>query len=243
MNIPMTKSEFYQLLKVYSLAPTKKRDLNAYFSSYFFDLSFEGKRILDVGSGNGILSFYMLLCQAKSVICMEPWGDGNPTNSKKQFDLLMKKVNMKNIEHADTEFMDFKTGEKFDFILLSNSINHLDENAVVQLHKERSSRDKYLLIIKRIYNLLDNEGFVLISDCSRSNFFGTFLKIKNPFAQGIEWQKHQNVNTWKKLFEEVGFTTENIRYGGGLANKLCPIQLSKVISYFTGSSFSILFRK
>lgn len=46
----------------------------------------------------------------------------------------------------------------FDLTVLANSINHLDESAVVSLERDQDARDAYLDLFKKMHQMLSKGG-------------------------------------------------------------------------------------
>jgi hypothetical protein len=139
----------------------------------------------------------------------------------------------------------FDAGErKYDIILLHNSINHLDEAACIDLKENSNSRAIYKGIFAKISSFGVAGTELIISDCSRYNFFH-LLGVKNPFAPHIEWHKHQSPMLWVRLLEQVGFRNPEVTW-------VCPDQLrspgqallgNQVMSFFLGSYFLLRMEK
>jgi hypothetical protein len=94
--------------------------------------------------------------------------------------------------------------KSFDLIILSNSINHLNEEACSSLHFCQDSRLYYKDIFDQLYKLMRIGGSMLITDCSRTNFFDR-CGLVNPFMPTIEWSKHQSPTLWCSLLKESKF--------------------------------------
>ena len=102
-------------------------------------------------------------------------------------------------------------GERFDVILLHNSVNHLDEKACIQLLESESARATYLALFGRLASMAADGATLLLCDCSRHNLFAR-LHLRNPVASTIEWHKHQAPETWVSLLEKAGFRNPQIRW-------------------------------
>lgn len=134
--------------------------------------------------------------------------------------------------------------DRYDVVMLHNSVNHLDEKACISLLKEGASRAAYKRIFLAINTMMNREGFIILSDCSRYNFF-PLLRLKNPFAPTIEWEKHQSPKKWAQLLEESGFVDPVIRWMSfnRLGNLGKTLSGNKVCSYFLNSFFSLKMKK
>ena len=211
-----------------------------YLKNTFKKLNFKNKKILDIGSGNCIFSFFSLIKGAKQVICLEPSLDGSNNNNKDVFDLIKNEFNFKNITFLETTLQDFIPNYKFDMIILKDSINHINENACINLKKNNENIEIYKNIFDKLYALMSSEADIFISDCSSKNFFGD-LNIKNPFVHEIEWFKHQEPQIWINLMKNSKFrvisldwsTLNSLKFLGKFNN-------SKLLSYFTSSNFRII---
>ncbi len=183
-----------------------KRSFN-YLKWAFKGIDFKSKSVLDIGGGNGIYSYFSRFMGAKKAINLEPFEAGSKNviiNSKEIIDKL-------NVEFINQTIQEFQTKEKFDIIILHDSINHLDELVFSKIHDSKIDFEKYSTLIGKISMLLNNDGTFVVSDCSRYNFWG-ILGLKNPFAPSIEWNLHQSPYFIKKLFERQGFEKFSIRW-------------------------------
>lgn len=71
--------------------------------------------------------------------------------------------------------------DKFDILLLHNSINHLNERACIHLPDGEEYRNTYLKMFQQLYELAQIEAKLIACDCSCNNFFAK-LGVKNPFS-------------------------------------------------------------
>ena len=183
-----------------------KRSYN-YLKWAFKGIDFKDKSVLDIGGGNGIYSYYAKFKGANACINLEPFeaGSKNVKIDSKEIPDSLK------ITLINQTIQEFITDKKFDIIILHDSINHLDEPIFSEIHKNQSSFDQYCKLIKKITDLLNEGGTIIVTDCSRYNFWG-LLGLKSPFAPSIDWNLHQSPHLIKKLFERDGFENFNIRW-------------------------------
>lgn len=197
--------------------------------------------MLDIGGGNGIYSYYAKLMDAKDCINLEPFEAGSK-NVKTNPKIIPDSLKITSINQTIQEFF---TEKKFDIIILHDSINHLDEPVFSEIHKSESSFDQYCKLIKKIADLLNDGGTIVVTDCSRYNFWGN-LGLKNPFAPSIEWNLHQSPILIKKLFMKQGFRKFNLRWSPfkrfALFGKILSF-FGFVPAFFMQSHFNLIIRK
>jgi len=237
--------KYFDLVEKCSLC-SSQFELRRYLTYLFNSISFDKKTVLDIGGGEGVFSFYAACKGANEVICLEPEGEGSKPKAMEKFRKLqlgLPTLDRVNLVSAMVQNFNPR-GKKFDIILLHNSINHLDEEACVNLKHNSHAIEIYKIIFQKIYNLANSGAELIISDCSRYNFFG-LLKLKNPFAPTIEWHKHQSPTYWAKLLSEAGFYNPRIRWPifsrvGSIGKVLLG---DKAVSYFRHSYFCMLMEK
>ena len=217
-----------------------KRSYN-YLRWAFKGVDFKNKSVLDIGGGNGIYSYYSRFKGAKKAINLEPFEAGSKNviiNSKDVKEKLK-------IELINQTIQEFHTKEKFDVIILHDSINHLDEPIYSEIHQNKNDFKKYSLLVKKISDLLNNSGKIIVTDCSRYNFWG-MLGFKSPFAPSIKWNLHQSPKLIKKLFESKGFNKFTIRWTPfkrfGYFGRLISV-FGITPSFFMQSHFNIIIQK
>jgi len=227
-------------LKIYS----NSKNLKNYLSFFFNYIDLRGKHVLDVGGGAGLLSYWIAV-NGGSAICLEPEFDGS-TKGKSIFKEFGQNLEMdrSEVEFKVSTFQDYLPQTKFDIIILANSINHLNESAVQEIQFNKLARDLYTQYLEKMYEMLNENGTVIITDCSRYNFFN-LLGLKSPLMPTIEWTKHQSPFAWKELLKNVGFKETKIQWSSpnslGFLGKL--IFANSISSYFTLSHFRIEARK
>jgi len=243
-NSPQTKYDDF--LNIFSgNHPTKKRSLNFYFRRYLFNqIDFAGKYVLDIGAGSGTHSFYSAIMGAKLVVSLEPQAQGARQHVLEQFNLTRATLSLQNVILETIPFQDYYTQQTFDILLLHNSINHLDELSCMNLLHDNNAKTIYYAIFKKLYNIANKNAYLIISDCSRHNFF-QLMGIKNPFAPTIEWHKHHTPRTWATMLESVGFRILNIKWDS-FSRLGFPARVflgNKIFAYFLRSHFLLLMQK
>jgi len=232
--------KFYKLIEELNLYKNSDR-FRFYAEEYLFkSIDFKGKSFLDIGGGRGLFGFYALSKGALNAVIIEPEFDGSTKGVEDDFNLVKKSLGVSNIHFVKDLLQDFKSEQKFDVILLHNSINHLDEEACMILQNDAKAKEKYIIILKLIADLTNKNGELIICDCSRNSFFSD-LGIKNPFARSIEWDKHQKPELWIDLLEQVGFSKVSLEWSSyNILKKFGRIFMgNRLMAYLTFSHFKI----
>ena len=236
--------EYFRLMEVNNFYSHRNK-LKFYIDNLFKNIDFKNKSLIDIGGGNGLFGFYAALLGAKKVVVMEPEFEGSYNGMIKGFFKINNLLgNLSNIEHTNHILEDFDTdSNKFDIILMHNSINHIDEDACIVLKSDTVAQEKYISFFKLLRKLCNQDTTLVVCDCARSNFFHD-LGLKNIYVPSIEWQKHQNPQVWIELLSKAGFVFESIQWTSPNSfYKIGKILMgNKLISYFTSSHFKIVLK-
>lgn len=244
---PENANDFFDLAvsrKMYSC----KANLKFYLNNLFENVDLAQKEVLDVGGGKGLLSFYAAVKGAKKAVCLEPEVDGSRNgmiNGYHDLQRVLPETLPVELKPLTLQQYLLQTGaEKYDVIIMHNSINHLDEEACIHLLKDDASYRGYLAIFKDVFRIMKKGGILIATDCSCNNFFND-IGMKNIFCPTIEWHKHQKPRTWITLLEEAGFKNPKVKW-------LAPNRMGKpgsllmsnyFMSYLTRSFFKITMKK
>lgn len=236
--------DYLEIVKNYHLH-RNPRSFGIYLKKLYKDIDFGKKSVLEIGAGNGLHSFYAAFRGARKVVAIEPEAAGSQSGFLSNFKKNSKLFNIDSVSLFPGTLQSFdNNNEKFDIIISHYSINHLDEESCINLKKNSDSKRVYLKIFSKLHSLLNENGVIIIIDCSNSNFF-TKIGIKNPFAPSIEWKKHQHPNTWIELLKKAGFEREKTIW-------LPPYQLqelgyillsNRLGSFLTHGHFAIFMKK
>jgi SAM-dependent methyltransferase len=219
--------------------------LRRYMRFLFEGLDFAGKRVLDVGGGNGYLSIYAASRGAAEVLCLEPVMEGGQPDQG-IFDRLTTALEVGDrvrMERTPFERYPFDTAP-FDVLILHDSVNHLNESACARLHADVTAREAYLAVFRRLAELASPKAVLILSDCTRRNFF-PLLGVRNPFVPTINWEIHQPPELWAALLREAGFDDAWIRWSpinrlGWVGRRLLA---NKVAAYFLVGHFCLRMQK
>jgi SAM-dependent methyltransferase len=208
-------------------------------------LAFNGKRILDVGGGIGLLSLYAAEKGARDVVCLEPESDGATSGAWATFETLRHELGANQVKYIASTLQEYNAPpDTFDFILLANSINHIDEWACEHLRDSPEAVERYHDICESLYRLTAPGGTVVITDVSPRNLFRR-LPVRNPVAPTIEWHKHQPPEVWRDLLCRQGFRDKSVQWTpffrlGRLAPRLTG---NRFAAYVLQSHFRLVMMK
>jgi SAM-dependent methyltransferase len=178
----------------------------------FGRIDFRGKAVLDVGGGDGLLSFYAACAGAANVVCLEPAKAGSAPDTIDAFDRAASLLDEVKVQWIPQRFQEYECGDSvFDVLLLHASINHLDEDACVRLHHDRAAQSLYGRSFRKLARLARPGAKLIIVDCARRNLFAD-LRMRNPLEPTIEWHKHQSPKLWARLLTRAGFVNPVIRW-------------------------------
>lgn len=233
----MKKNEFK---KCYEICNLSHHDFNVsfnYLEWLFSGIDFKGKRVLDIGGGRGLYSYFAKFKGASNVTNLDPFSDGSSGNFIKNHEL--------SVTHESIYFQDLDSSIKFDVIILHDSINHLNESMYSKLTSDKIAYNTYSLLINKMYNHLDFNGVISVSDCSNFNFYNC-VGLKNPFSPTIEWHLHQPPNILIEIFKNENFNFLKLRWTPfkrfGIVGRLLSI-LGFLPSFFMQSHYNIVFKK
>ena len=102
-------------------------NLRFHLDHLFDGVELSGARVLDVGAGDGLYSFYTAAKGADRVVALEPEADGSTAGVRKHFESLGGRLGFGTVELSPDSFHEFDPGdERFDVLFMRASINHLD---------------------------------------------------------------------------------------------------------------------
>ncbi len=242
----MTSEHFYKTI-VENITENflSVNNLKFKLKNIFKNINFKDKTVLDIGGGVGVYSFYAAEKGAQEVILLEPELEGSSRGFNENFKHLKNKLKDTKVTLERKTFQDFEaSGKKFNIILLYNSINHLNEEACMELRTSEKARTVYAKLFNKLYNISQDKAKLIICDCSNYNFF-QLLHIRNPFTPNIEWEKHQPPEFWAQLLQEHGYINPKINWSAfppfRSIGKL--FFANKIGMYFTASHFCLYLDK
>lgn len=234
----MNKNAYVEALS--EIVPSPSRYLS-YQALVFAGVPLAGRRVLDVGGGNGALSFYAAARGASSVVCLDPLEEGSNAAMDHQYHVFAHHVGGP-VTRIRERFQNWGTDQIFDVAVIHNAINHFDEDACRRIPAD-DARATYLDIFSSLRSLLAPGGRLILTDCARRNLWGD-LRLPNIFAPTIEWRIHQQPRVWDALMVEAGFEPGRISWVAPSRMRR-PGQLifgNRVGGYLTNSLFILASR-
>ena len=222
-----------------------KASLLHYIDFLFSPVECQGKRVLDIGGGGGMASFYAHCKGASRVVCLEPEAAGSTTGVCADFQKMAARIGAQNVELVNNTFQEYSAEpNSFDIIILDASINHLDEDACINLLKNQKARETYMDIFNKMFTLAASGADIIIRDVSNLNVF-PLLGLTNPKAKTIEWFKHQRPGTWASMLKAAGFTSPKTKwYSYRRLGPLGQVVFGNCIgSFFLTSTFCLQMKK
>ena len=179
----------------------------------FDGVDLEGKTMLDIGCGNGRMGLWAAAHGARRVVGLEPEVDGSSAGMQESFRSTARRIGLQDsVELVTARLQDYDPGhERFDIVLLTASINHLDEDACTRLHEDEQARQIYRGHLRRLAQVAAPGAVLIVTDGDRRNLFAR-LGVRNPLAPTIEWEKHQSPKLWARLLTDVGFEDPIVRW-------------------------------
>ena len=208
----------------------------------FKGIELKDRKVLDIGGGDGLMSFWMAY-KGADVYCLEPGSDGSAEIDNTDYHHFEKQTQLE-ITLIKNTFQDFNTEAHFDLILIHNAINHLNEAACERLGYDHAAFTTYIGYFEKLYALLKKDGILILSDCSRENFWSN-IHMKNPFIENIEWGKHQSPALWWRLAKNANFELTKITWStfnrlGQFGKALLG---NRTVAYFLISHFNLYLKK
>ncbi len=212
----------------------------------FGDLDLQGKSLLEIGCGKGIVSLWASLHGASRVVGLEPLEAGAFDTQKcfSDFSRFVKDLSLRNAEIQPVRLQDYSAPpNSFDVVLSIASINHLDEQNCIHLQDSVEAVECYKKVFDHIHSIMRPGGTLIVLDAARRNVFGD-SGLKNPLVPNIEWHKHQQPSLWAELLSRSGFTDPEISWPTGRYSRYLRIySIPQFLSYFGSSSFRLQMRR
>lgn len=213
-----------------------------------FDI--KGKRILEIGAGDGTLSCLMSLAGAEHVVALEPEIAGSTKGVYEKFKENINKLGINNLTLVDKTLQDYDMQpNSFDLMVSVGSVNHWDEEACINLYREPDAKQIYRDIFKNILYGLKTRGQLSVFEMGKWNLFSWTSNrwgIPNPLLPSVEWYKHQQPRLWAKLLHKAGFSEVTWKwffpvppFKGAKLVLDNPIFNNPLFTYFTTSKFVI----
>lgn len=216
-----------------------QRRYEAHSSFVFRDIPVTG-RVLDIGCGRGALALWAALHGASCVVGLEPEAAGSTAGSAVILGRLIDELGLGHrVQLLPLRLEDLDAAGQFDLAILYDVVNHLDETAVVHLHRDPSAVDAYVAKLRHLRALLRPGAFVIVGDCGKKSIWQATGR-QGRWTRDIEWEKHQQPETWIAVFQQAGFRVLDVRWSplyrwGRLAG-------NRLVQYFTTAHFVLRLR-
>jgi SAM-dependent methyltransferase len=186
-------------------------------SRMFAGVGLRKRRVLEVGSGRGMISAYMALLGASRVVSMEPETVGSTSGVVDTQRRSLAAMGLADVvEVVPADFNTWHSDDRFDVIVSRASLNHIypaEKNA----GSDPQTRAGYLAVARRVLELLEPGGVFVATDANRYSLFGLgrVIGLRRPWRRrrsGVNWRHHQNARVWRSILLEAGFSEVRISY-------------------------------
>ena len=159
-----------------------------------------GRRLLDIGAGDGLYSLYAAAAGAERVVALEPEADGSSAGVTSRFCASARRARPR-LGRAPTRDLAGLRSRRRALRCALPARRDQPPRRVRDDGDRPPTRPLAGPIVRSSRSLaaMGAAGAKLVaSDASRNNVFAR-LPIRNPLQPTIEWEKHQAPETWARL--------------------------------------------
>lgn len=211
MSNGQTTLQFEQAGRLVGYATGNRYQMRGEF--LFRGIPLTGATVLEVGCGTGAWAIWSALKGAHRVVGIDPESKGSAPGTLAAFRRTIETLGLSGqTEALACSLEELPTSDRsFDVVVMYDAINHLDEDAVVNLHRDQGAVRRYVTLLRHLRSRVHEGSWVVVADCGRDNAWRR-LGLRSPLAPSIEWHKHQNPHTWVMVFAQAGFRKMDLRW-------------------------------
>ena len=214
-----------------------------YVDNYLFPSDIAGKRMLDIGGGDGFLGLYNRIVRGASSISIIDSYDshGGKGGHESGYDNMMEIIQRHKIENVDvikSDIRDVKlSSEQFDSVYARNSFHHI-------FGHYRTEDSEIVELMVSIHGSLVPGGSLIIGETSRNQVWRFIPPIRNRMANGPWIHKKIAPKRLKRCATSAGFTSVAVRwYTLYKLRSLKPLLSNQAANAFMTGSYVLEFQK
>ena len=214
-----------------------------YVDNYLFPSDIAGKRMLDIGGGDGFLGLYNRIVRGASSISIIDSYDshGGKGGHESGYDNMMETIQRHKIENVDvikSDIRDVKlSSEQFDSVYARNSFHHI-------FGHYRTEDSEIVELMVSIHGSLVPGGSLIIGETSRNQVWRFIPPIRNRMANGPWIHKKIAPKRLKRCATSAGFTSVAVRwYTLYKLRSLKPLLSNQAANAFMTGSYVLEFQK
>lgn len=214
-----------------------------YVDNYLFPSDIAGKRMLDIGGGDGFLGLYNRIVRGASSISIIDSYDshGGKGGHESGYDNMMEIIQRHKIENVDvikSDIRDVKlSSEQFDSVYARNSFHHI-------FGHYRTEDSEIVELMVSIHGSLVPGGSLIIGETSRNQVWRFIPPIRNRMANGPWIHKKIAPKRLKRCATSAGFKSVAIRwYTLYKLRSLKPLLSNQAANAFMTGSYVLEFQK
>ena len=214
-----------------------------YVDNYLFPSDIAGKRMLDIGGGDGFLGLYNRIVRGASSISIIDSYDshGGKGGHESGYDNMMETIQRHKIENVDvikSDIRDVKlSSEQFDSVYARNSFHHI-------FGHYRTEDSEIVELMVSIRGSLVPGGSLIIGETSRNQVWRFIPPIRNRMANGPWIHKKIAPKRLKRCATSAGFKSVAVRwYTLYKLRSLKPLLSNQAANAFMTGSYVLEFQK
>ena len=214
-----------------------------YVDNYLFPSDIAGKRMLDIGGGDGFLGLYnRIVRDASSISIIDSYDShGGKGGHESGYDNMMEIIQRHKIENVDvikSDIRDVKlSSEQFDSVYARNSFHHI-------FGHYRTEDSEIVELMVSIRGSLVHGGSLIIGETSRNQVWRFIPPIRNRMANGPWIHKKIAPKRLKRCATSAGFTSVAVRwYTLYKLRSLKPLLSNQAANAFMTGSYVLEFQK
>ena len=214
-----------------------------YVDNYLFPSDIAGKRMLDIGGGDGFLGLYNRIVRGASSLSIIASYDshGGKGGHESGYDNMMETIQRHKIENVDvikSDIRDVKlSSEQFDSVYARNSFHHI-------FGHYRTEDSEIVELMVSIHGSLVPGGSLIIGETSRNQVWRFIPPIRNRMANGPWIHKKIAPKRLKRCATSAGFTSVAVRwYTLYKLRSLKPLLSNQAANAFMTGSYVLEFQK
>ncbi|MFQ5328470.1 MAG: class I SAM-dependent methyltransferase [Thermodesulfobacteriota bacterium] len=189
-------------------------DTYEHIASYYIDeVPLNGKRLLDIGCGNGLmLSTNCIVAKPKLAVGIDNYqGEGSPTSDYHFAKKVQSRLSLPCLKLLLGDAFKLPFHENtFDMIYVSHCLHHIYESRVRLRKAEESATNSLTALLGDIYTTLADDGVAVVAEVPRYSIqrFGRLFGL----LKDTDFQTKQEPRDWIYALKKAGFKRFRVKY-------------------------------